>query len=118
MPRRHCYNLPLTCFASGFVSSCCAHAVPMCVRAVCARARVCVAGCRCHTLSRACTRPGALTDIAWPYYVGVGAATGHMLWQVHTADLDDRWSLTSRFVSNKWTGMLVFAGAVAGKLIE
>ena len=60
---------------------------------------------------------GVMADAGWPYYLGVAAASAHMLWQVHTADLEDRWSLTTRFVSNKWTGALVFAGAVAGNML-
>jgi len=40
-----------------------------------------------------------------------------MLWQVNTASLDDRLNLTERFVSNKWTGLMMFAGAVASKFV-
>lgn len=60
---------------------------------------------------------GAAAGMAWPYYAGVAAATGHMLWQVRSADLSDRLNLTARFVSNKWVGAFVFAGAVAAKLV-
>ena len=73
----------------------------------------CAAGCGLNVLSCA----GVMGEMAWPYFAGAGAATAHMLWQVHTADLEDRWNLTTRFVSNKWTGLAVFAGAVASNLV-
>lgn len=81
--------------------------------------------------------------MSWPYFVGVGIAGAHMMWQVrranvvlkhalhidstvgfvghvhqiHTMNMHDRWNLTSRFVSNKWVGLALFAGAVAGNLV-
>lgn len=60
---------------------------------------------------------GTAVDASLPYYIGVAASSGHLLWQVHTADLNDRLNLTARFVSNKWTGAALFAGIVASKFV-
>ena len=45
---------------------------------------------------------GTATAAGWPFYAGVGGAAVHMMWQIHTAQLDDRLNLTERFVSNFW----------------
>lgn len=41
-----------------------------------------------------------LVGAAWPAYLAAAAATNHSLWQVHTAQFNDRTNLTERFVSN------------------
>jgi 4-hydroxybenzoate polyprenyltransferase len=64
------------------------------------------------------TATGTLAGLAWPYYAGVAAAAGHMLWQVRTMDVDDRANLTRRFVSNQWVGWAMLAGSVAGRLLQ
>jgi 4-hydroxybenzoate polyprenyl transferase len=48
------------------------------------------------------------------YAVGITAAYSHLLWQVHTADLEDPHNLASRFRSNAVTGALVYAALLAG----
>lgn len=60
---------------------------------------------------------GYMLDMAWPYYVGVAGSAAHMLWQVRTADYNDRESLTRRFVRNKWVGWIMLAGIVGGQLL-
>ena len=60
---------------------------------------------------------GVQTGMAWPFYVGAGAATAHMAWQVHTADFADRANLNARFVSNNQVGAMVFAGIVGGHML-
>lgn len=64
------------------------------------------------------TAAGLGADLAWPYYVGVGASTGHMLWQVWTAKLDDRLNLTQRFTSNTRVGWIMLAATVAGRVLQ
>lgn len=51
------------------------------------------------------------------YFGGVAALTGHLLWQVRTADWSDRENLNNRFVSNMYAGALLMAGIVLGKLM-
>lgn len=57
---------------------------------------------------------GVAGDLAWPYYLASLASSAHLAYQVHTADLDDRLNLNDRFVSNRLTGALLFAGLVGG----
>ena len=63
------------------------------------------------------TVSGLAAGLAAPYYAAVAASTAHMLWQVTTADYEDRTSLTRRFVSNQWIGFVMLLGIVAGKLV-
>jgi 4-hydroxybenzoate polyprenyltransferase len=61
---------------------------------------------------------GAAAGLGAPFFVGAGAATAHLAWQVATARLDDRDNLAARFASNKWTGTLLLAGVVAGRVAQ
>jgi 4-hydroxybenzoate polyprenyl transferase len=48
------------------------------------------------------------------YAAGVTAAYSHLLWQIHTADLEDPHNLATRFRSNAVTGALVYGALLAG----
>ena len=65
----------------------------------------------------ALTAAGYMADLSWPFYIGVGAASSHLLWQVQTMDMGNRINLTERFVSNFWVGHIVWTGIVLGKLV-
>ena len=52
-----------------------------------------------------------------PYTAGISAAYGHLIWQIHTADLDNPSNLAHRFRSNAHVGALIFASILAGKLL-
>jgi len=54
-----------------------------------------------------------------PYMVGMTSAYGHLVWQIHTADLSNNSAdnLGQRFRSNTQVGALVFASILAGKLL-
>ena len=60
---------------------------------------------------------GAAAGCAWPYYVGAAAASAHLVWQVASVNLDDGRDCSAKFVSNKWVGAMLFAGAVAGQAL-
>jgi 4-hydroxybenzoate polyprenyltransferase len=60
---------------------------------------------------------GINSDLSLPYYIGTSAAWLHVLWQIWTADLQNSPNLDARFRSNVYTGSLVFASLVAGKVI-
>mmetsp|Transcript_70902 Transcript_70902/g.224469 ORF Transcript_70902/g.224469 Transcript_70902/m.224469 type:complete len:255 (-) Transcript_70902:48-812(-) len=60
---------------------------------------------------------GLGSDAGAAYYVGAGAFGLHMLWQVHSVDLDNGADCMSKFVSNKWAGGLPFAGIMVDKLL-
>lgn len=56
--------------------------------------------------------------MAWPYYLGAtGATMAHLAWQLGTADLNDPQNLAARFEANTYLGGVIFASAVAGRLL-
>lgn len=57
---------------------------------------------------------GYASELTYPFYLGVGAVGGQLLWQIWTADLNDSESLWMRFNSNKYTGAVVTAAIVLG----
>ena len=61
---------------------------------------------------------GLNAGLAWPHFAAAAAATGHLLWQVRSADYGDRASLARRFVSNQWVCWLVLAGLLCGRLLQ
>ncbi len=61
---------------------------------------------------------GHAAGCAWPYDACVLAAAAHMAWQVHAVNLDDGPDCSAKFVSNKWVGAMLFAGAVSGRLLS
>ncbi|GMH67104.1 hypothetical protein TL16_g04592 [Triparma laevis f. inornata] len=63
------------------------------------------------------TLSGSLASMALPYYLGVAAGSGHVFWQIYTADFEDGENLGERFKSNQIVGGVVSAGAVAACLI-
>jgi len=52
-----------------------------------------------------------------PFAAGVSSAYGHLIWQIHTAELNNAQNLAERFRSNTTVGAIVFGSIVAGKLI-
>lgn len=60
------------------------------------------------------TLTGYASELTFPFYIGVGAVGGQLLWQIWTADLNDSKSLWMRFNSNKYTGAVVTAAIVLG----
>lgn len=52
------------------------------------------------------------------YYAGVSAAGAHLLWQIHSADLNDVENLAYRFRSNNVVGWIVFGSCVAGNMMS
>lgn len=60
------------------------------------------------------TVAGYSTGLTLPFYIGVGALGGQLMWQIWTADLNDPKNLWRRFNSNKYAGALVTASIVLG----
>lgn len=60
---------------------------------------------------------GHLSGAAWPFYVMLALAAGHMAWQVATLDIDDAGDCLMKFKSNRDFGLVVFAAFVAGRLL-
>lgn len=62
------------------------------------------------------TLAGALAGLAWPYFAALAAAALHFAWQVIRVDLDRPQDCWAKFVANRWLGLIVLAGIVAGQL--
>ena len=60
---------------------------------------------------------GWLAQLAWPFYLFLGAAWLQSLWQVSDLESDDSADCLSKFKSNRYFGWLVLAGIVAGKVL-
>eukprot|EP00887_Chlorella_sp_A99_P002648 scaffold6.g2648.t1 len=60
---------------------------------------------------------GAAAGCGPTYYAGVAAAVAHMAWQIVAVDLDDGADCMAKFVSNRTTGGLLFAGILADRLL-
>lgn len=58
---------------------------------------------------------GYQIDAAPVHFVGTSAAYAHLVWQIHTAQLEDPHNLAARFRSNSAVGALVFGSLAAGK---
>jgi 4-hydroxybenzoate polyprenyltransferase len=57
---------------------------------------------------------GYNSGLTLPFYIGVIGVSGHLLWQIWTADINDSKNLWKRFNSNKYAGLLVTGAIVAG----
>eukprot|EP00946_MAST-07B_sp_MAST-7B-sp1_P000122 g122.t1 len=53
---------------------------------------------------------GASAGLSWPFYCGAVGAGMHMVWQIYSADFDDRKNLNQRFVSNNYVGAMIMSG--------
>lgn len=60
---------------------------------------------------------GCTSGLAYPYYILVGAAGSHLLWQIWSADLNDAKNLWYRFDSNKYIGAVIAAAIITGKVM-
>jgi len=60
---------------------------------------------------------GALTAIAWPFYVGLGGAGVLFIWQAVTLKIDDTPDCLAKFKSNAWVGLVFFVGIIAAKAL-
>ena len=60
---------------------------------------------------------GALTDIAWPFYAGLGAAALLFAWQVISLKMADAADCLVKFKLNFWVGAVIFAGIMGAHAI-
>ena len=57
---------------------------------------------------------GQQAGLAAVYSAGASASFAHLLWQIHTADLEEPHNLAARFRSNSTVGAMMFGSLVAG----
>jgi 4-hydroxybenzoate polyprenyltransferase len=55
---------------------------------------------------------GALSDIAWPFYAGLGAAALLFVWQITKLKISEAADCLAKFKLNFWVGVVIFAGIV------
>ncbi|MHA1563780.1 MAG: 4-hydroxybenzoate octaprenyltransferase [Alphaproteobacteria bacterium] len=60
---------------------------------------------------------GLLAGLAWPYYVGLALAAGHLAWQTATVDFENPRDCLKKFKSNRDFGLILLAGIIAGQLL-
>ncbi len=60
---------------------------------------------------------GILADLAWPFYIALGVAAAHFVWQARDVALDDGKDCLAKFKSNRDVGLIVFVGIVAGRAV-
>ena len=60
---------------------------------------------------------GFTSELSLAYYVLVGGAGSHVLWQIWSADLNSSTNLWERFDSNKYIGGLVAGAIICGKVL-
>lgn len=59
---------------------------------------------------------GHMAGLGWAFPVSLLAAGGHLAWQVGSVDYNSQSDCSTKFVSNKWLGAIVFGGVLMGKL--
>ena len=59
---------------------------------------------------------GFLAGMAWPFYLGLTIAAGHLAWQAVRVDIDDSADCLAKFQSNTVFGWLLFGAIIAGGL--
>jgi len=60
---------------------------------------------------------GALMDISWPFFAGLGAAALLLAWQVATLKTADSADCLVKFKLNFWVGAIIFAGIVGARAL-
>ena len=60
---------------------------------------------------------GYLAALGWAFYVGLGFAAAHLVWQILTLDINDVKGCLLRFKSNRNFGLIIFAAIVAGQVL-
>ncbi|KAL3512855.1 hypothetical protein ACH5RR_025572 [Cinchona calisaya] len=61
---------------------------------------------------------GFNSNIGWPFYLLMIAASGQIAWQIWAVDLSDPADCARKFLSNKWFGGIVFSAILLGRLVS
>jgi len=61
---------------------------------------------------------GALSHIAWPFYVGLGAAALLFIWQVKTLKMANGADCLAKFKLNFWVGAVIFASIIGAHALN
>lgn len=55
---------------------------------------------------------------SWPYYLSVIISSIHLLYQTHFTDFNNPQQCMKRFISNRWTGMIILSGILIGNYLK
>ena len=55
-----------------------------------------------------------MAGLGWPFWIGLGLAALHFLWQVLMLRLDDSADCLRKFRANRDTGLILFAAFLLG----
>ena len=59
---------------------------------------------------------GYSVGLTMPFYIGMTASAGHLIWQITTLDIKNKTYLWKIFHSNQYLGLLITASIVAGHI--
>jgi len=59
---------------------------------------------------------GYIAGLGWPFWVGLGAGTVQLIWQVFDVDLDNPQDCLAKFKSNRLFGWLLLMGIACAQL--
>ena len=74
--------------------------------------------CFASTMGMCLLYAGWLNNQTWPFYASVGAVLAHISHQIYTLDINDREDCARKFVSNRWVGLILAVGCVAGTYLK
>lgn len=81
-----------------------------------AHSRPCIAG-----FYAVCTALLALSawmaGTGWPFWIGLALGAAHLVWQTAAIDFDDPKDCLAKFRANRDFGLIIFAAAIAGRVI-
>ena len=60
---------------------------------------------------------GWMEALAWPFWAGLTLGAAHLAWQTLTIDFDDAKDCLAKFRANRDFGLIIFAAAIAGRLL-
>jgi len=60
---------------------------------------------------------GAALGLAWPFWLGLGAAALQLCWQAAMVDIDDPRDCLAKFRSNRWCGWIMLLGIIAAHVV-
>ena len=69
----------------------------------------------CSIVLLGCT--GLYTGISWPFFIGLSAATLHVVWQLKTINLDNSDNCLKIFKSNRDFGIIVLISIIVGQIL-
>jgi len=58
-----------------------------------------------------------MVAIGWPFWIGLAVGIAHLIWQTAAINFDDPKDCLKKFRANRDFGLIIFAAAIAGRMI-